>query len=105
MAKAASSKSWAYHGDNGGFYAYTAYDAQYTGQPYGPGDTVGCGVDFTTGKIWYTVNGEIVKGGFEKVTGRLFPVVGLSDKVKIKANFKGDFAWKEGETSVEGEGK
>jgi len=98
--RAASSKSWAYHGDNGGFYAHTSWEAQTYGSPYAPGDTIGCGVDFATGKIWFTTNGEKIDGGFEKVAGRLFPVVGLSDRVKIKANFTGDFVWKEGADSV-----
>lgn len=98
---AASSRSWAYHGDNGGFYSYVSSEPRYFGKGYGPGDVIGCGVDFETGKIWYTRDGTMIEYGFEKVHGRLFPVVGLSDKISLVANFGGDldarpFLWKDG---------
>lgn len=98
---AASSKSWAYHGDNGGFYSYVSFEAKCLGREFGPGDVIGCGVDFGTGKIWYTRNGMMIEHGFDKVHGRLFPVVGLSDKVTLVANFGVDldtrpFLWKDG---------
>ncbi|KAH6690215.1 hypothetical protein BKA61DRAFT_286666 [Leptodontidium sp. MPI-SDFR-AT-0119] len=97
---AASSKSWAYHGDNGGFYSYLSINEVFIGEPYGPGDTIGCGVDFATGKIWYTRNGEMIEEGFNNVMGRLFPVLGLCDKVKLETNFGIDlenkpFLWTE----------
>ncbi|KAH7400088.1 hypothetical protein BKA64DRAFT_707768 [Cadophora sp. MPI-SDFR-AT-0126] len=97
---AAASKSWAYHGDDGRFYCYLSHNSLHVGEPYGPGDVIGCGVDFGTGKIWYTRNGTLLSHGFDNVVGRLFPVVGLSDKVKLETNFGIDlenkpFLWKE----------
>ncbi|KAL8688974.1 MAG: hypothetical protein Q9218_005244 [Villophora microphyllina] len=84
--------SWAYHGDNGGFY--TSYKRKVgtsisQAEPYGFGDTVGCGVDFGEGTIYFTKNGKrIDEWVFKEVRGRLFPVLGLSDdKVEIIANF------------------
>jgi hypothetical protein len=140
MESAPSSKSWAYHGDDGGLFNYTGFHPQDNVEQYGPGDTIGCGVDFGTGKIWYTKNGKmigklgsiffltfffssdsesrgiktnherdlliscffIIDKGFERVMGRLFPVVGLKDKATLVANFGGDldsrpFVWKENE--------
>jgi hypothetical protein len=43
-----------------------------------------------------------IETGFERVMGRLFPVVGLKDKATLVANFGGDldskpFLWKENE--------
>ncbi|MAD85283.1 MAG: hypothetical protein CL912_20175 [Deltaproteobacteria bacterium] len=57
---AAASKSWAYHGDDGRFYCYLGHNSVHVGEPYGPGDVIGCGVDFGTGKIWYTRNGTLL---------------------------------------------
>jgi hypothetical protein len=42
----------------------------------------------------------VIEKGFERVMGRLFPVVGLKDKATLVANFGGDldsrpFVWKE----------
>ncbi|KAL8665296.1 MAG: hypothetical protein Q9202_002347 [Teloschistes flavicans] len=94
--------SWAYHGDNGGFY--TSYKRKVgtsisQAEPYGFGDTVGCGVDFGECTIFFTKNGKRIDDWvFEEVRGRLFPVLGLAlDKVEVLANFGTDpakpFRW------------
>jgi ankyrin repeat protein len=48
-----SGQSWVYHGDDGWFGA-SSYAVRVYGETYGPGDTVGCGVDLETRKIWFT---------------------------------------------------
>jgi ankyrin repeat protein len=45
-------RSWAYHGDDGGFFDGSSISPQPYGERYGPGDTIGCGVDLETRKIW-----------------------------------------------------
>jgi len=57
---------------------------------YGPGDVIGCGIDFEHGTIYYTKNGVMLPTAFEKVVGRLFPVIGMERdraRVSIRANF------------------
>ena len=34
---------------------------------YGPGDIVGCGVNFTDGTIFYTKNGTLLRKAFKKL--------------------------------------
>lgn len=54
-------QSWAYHGDDGfvGNSIAGYHDSmQKRGPIYGHGDTVGCGVDFDKGIIFWTLNGE-----------------------------------------------
>ncbi|KAL8820486.1 MAG: hypothetical protein Q9191_007508 [Dirinaria sp. TL-2023a] len=86
--------SWAYHGDDGCFYTprnKVTTPINNQAKPFGPGDTIGCGVDFGEGKIYYVKNGKQVEGPtFEGVRGRLFPVVGLSDKIEFVTNFGTD---------------
>lgn len=89
-----SGKSWAYHGRHGGLYCsepgiYVAQDL-----PYRIGHTVGCGVDLTTGTIWFTRDGKKIDSRFENVKGRLFPFLGLYDAVLLETNFAGPFLWK-----------
>ena len=50
-------ESWAYHGDDG-----RSFCCQHVGKSYGPtfstDDTIGCGVNFTTGTAFFTKNGN-----------------------------------------------
>lgn len=54
-------ESWAYHGDDGKSFIG---ESQGQGRPYGPtfgvGDTVGCGVNFSTGSAFFTKNGNFL---------------------------------------------
>jgi ankyrin repeat protein len=92
---APSARSWGYHGDNGGLYQSGNDQGTAVGfaQPYKAGDTVGAGVDLTTGKIYFKRNGERIESGFDGVQGRLFPLLGLVDRVELETNFRGP--WKE----------
>ncbi|KAK3360291.1 hypothetical protein B0T25DRAFT_126601 [Lasiosphaeria hispida] len=74
-------ESWGYHGDDGHCFA-----AQNVGKPYGPkfgpGDTVGCLVNFRLGHALFTKNGQDLGIAFRDVNfkdakGRLYPTVGL----------------------------
>jgi ankyrin repeat protein len=98
-----SGQSWAYHGDDGWFGA-GAGATQDFGEPYGPGDTVGCGVDLETRKVWFTKQGKKLDFEHEGVGGRLFPIIGHSDRVSLQTNFGGKkpFLW--AESNVDGEG-
>ena len=55
---APNSHSWAYHGDDGGFF--TSFKKRPLGNSklYGPGDTVGCGVNYEDSTIFCTLNGQ-----------------------------------------------
>lgn len=50
-------KSWGYHSDDGKIFFANSQGKPY-GPPFGPGDVVGCGVNFRTGVAFYTKNGE-----------------------------------------------
>ncbi|ELR18451.1 SPRY domain containing protein [Acanthamoeba castellanii str. Neff] len=69
--------SYGYHGDDG-----MAYHNQGSGIPFGPrfgtGDTVGCGLIYETGEVFFTKNGKFLGVGYSNAQGKeLFPSVGL----------------------------
>ncbi len=57
-SNAPNSHSWAYHADDGGFFSSLKSRAFGYSKPYGPGDTIGCGMNYDEGTIFFTRNGE-----------------------------------------------
>ncbi|KAJ3997898.1 SPRY-domain-containing protein [Lentinula boryana] len=81
--------SWGYHGDDGCSFA-----TERNGTPYGPtfglGDIVGCGVDFSTNRAFFTKNGTCLGPVFENVGKdvEIYPTVGLQHTGEaVKVNF------------------
>jgi hypothetical protein len=81
--------SWGYHGDDGSSFA-----AEKTGTPYGPqfgaGDVIGCGIDFSQNRAFYTKNGALLGSVFDNI-GKdcdIYPAVGLCHPGEsVRANF------------------
>ncbi|KAF2761902.1 hypothetical protein EJ05DRAFT_496790 [Pseudovirgaria hyperparasitica] len=105
--------AWGYHGDDGSLWPVVSGDKPHAGLHarghfignFGHADVVGCGIDFTNNKVFYTKNGELLRTlsqekppthyAFAEVTGRLYPVVGTSrQNLTIKVNFGGDLETK-----------
>ncbi|KIY66812.1 SPRY-domain-containing protein [Cylindrobasidium torrendii FP15055 ss-10] len=70
--------SWGYHGDDGRSFA-SERDGTLFGPTYGSGDIVGCGLDYTDGRVFFTKNGNLIGHVFSNVgrTLRVYPSVGL----------------------------
>ncbi|KAL8393432.1 hypothetical protein RB595_003271 [Gaeumannomyces hyphopodioides] len=88
----------AYHGDNGGIYEEHARTKYPTERLFGPGSTVGCGIDYHKGEYLFTLDGEVVARHSSKVIYRkLYPCIGHSDgAASVTVNFgASDFVWKE----------
>lgn len=49
------SDTWGYHGDDG--IIYHQNKAVLYSEKYTSGDTIGCGLNFETGKVFFTKNG------------------------------------------------
>lgn len=55
-------RTWSvgYHGDDGGLFEGKPYAKRYTGHTFGPGDTVGCGIDYSLEEYFFTRKGEVI---------------------------------------------
>ncbi|TFK40926.1 concanavalin A-like lectin/glucanase domain-containing protein [Crucibulum laeve] len=81
--------SWGYHGNDGYVSAGDKTGMPYS-QPFGVGDIVGCGIDFTTHKMFFTRNGTYLGPVFENVgkDTELYPSVSLQHHSEtIRVNF------------------
>ncbi|KAF9493903.1 SPRY-domain-containing protein [Pleurotus eryngii] len=81
--------SWGYHGSDGYCYA-----SEREGSPYGvqfqTGDFIGCGIDFTTRRMFFTRNGSWINDVFDNV-GKdcdIYPSVGMRiNSESVRVNF------------------
>jgi len=83
--------SYGYHGDDGGIFHSSGGMIKEFGPKYGPGDTVGCGIDYISKGIFYTLNGEFLGYAWKRLSDRiledgLFPVVGIDTNSPIRLN-------------------
>ncbi|CAI7655083.1 unnamed protein product [Penicillium pancosmium] len=84
-------ESWAYHGDDGkSFFGESQGQGRSYGPTYGVGDTVGCGVNFSTRSAFFTKNGVFLGTAFSGLPEiSLFPSVGMKRQppVCLRTNF------------------
>lgn len=86
--------SFGYHSDNGGLYHGSGHARQRT-ESFGPGDTVGMGVDYVTKTIFVTKNGRFLGSAYDVFTTEflatmdLYPVVGMDSKDTVHVNYGG----------------
>ncbi|KAL4743042.1 hypothetical protein BDV11DRAFT_202260 [Aspergillus similis] len=84
-------ESWAYHGDDGkSFFGENQGQGRQYGPTFGVNDTVGCGVNFSTGCAFFTKNGVFLGNAFKELRNlKVFPSVGVKKNppVHISANF------------------
>jgi len=88
-------QSFGYHGDDGGIFHSSGGMLKSYGPKFGPGDTVGCGIDYISKGIFYTLNGKFLGYAFKDIDSSvlqtdLYPVVGLDTNCPIHVNFGTD---------------
>ena len=84
--------SYGYHGDDGGIFHGQGDMLKLYGPAFGPGDTVGCGLEYSTRRIFFVKNGTFLGYAFdacpkEVVNDGLFPTVGIDTECPIFMNF------------------
>ncbi|KAL4878261.1 hypothetical protein BJY04DRAFT_209332 [Aspergillus karnatakaensis] len=84
-------ESWAYHGDDGkAFFGESQGQGRQYGPTFGVADTVGCGVNFSTGCAFFTKNGVFLGNAFRELRNfKVYPSVGMKRQppVHLSANF------------------
>jgi hypothetical protein len=94
IAKDDDTQSLGYHSD-GGFYHKGGSFPDF-GPPFGPGDTVGCGVHLCTLSMFFTLNGTIIgmpcviSDALRERGVPVFITVGLDSPARIRLNFGRD---------------
>ncbi|KAH9906687.1 SPRY domain-containing protein [Xylariomycetidae sp. FL2044] len=80
-------ESWGYHGDDGDAYSGHNVGKAYN-KPFGPGDVIGCGVNFRTGEAFFTRNSKYLDTAFRDIKGKLYPSIGMKKSGEhIRVNF------------------
>jgi len=90
------SASFGYHGDDGGIFHSRGEMIRIYGPKYGEGDTVGCGVNYENGGIFYTLNGNFLGYAWcdlflvQEGNTDLYPTVGVDSSCPLFMNFGND---------------
>lgn len=85
-------RSYGYHGDDGGIYHGSGEMNKRFGPTFGVGDTIGCGIDYHHRGIFYTKNGRFLGYAFENLSfwtlnNQWFPVIGMDTTCLVACNF------------------
>ena len=100
-------QSIGYHGDDGALFHGSGTGSRNFGPSFGAGDTVGCGIDYRAGLVFFTRNGQPVgtaQVGNEQLTGEWWGVVGLDSDAVVRVSTRGPFAFDVGKWEWETEG-
>jgi hypothetical protein len=81
--------SYGYHGDDGGLFHNGGDMIRRFGPSFGPGDIVGCGLDYLHGGIFFTLNGEFLGYGWTQLNldASFYPTIGVDTNSVLEANF------------------
>ena len=84
--------SFGYHGDDGGTFHNSGGMVEEFGPSFGPGDVVGCGIDYVERGIFFTLNGKFLGYGWKNLQtdillSDLYPVVGIDTNAIVECNF------------------
>lgn len=83
--------SYGYHGDDGAIFHGRGRQLATYGPSFGASDTVGCGIDYESRSIFFTLNGKYQGTAFSGVDlteGQvLYPTVGIDAAVNVTFNF------------------
>ena len=84
-----SKDSFGFHGDDGAIFHGRGRALKSFGPTFGPGDTVGCGLDIAKREIFYTLNGKMLGVAFSDIDPNLvlYPTVGIDANVVVRFNF------------------
>mmetsp|Transcript_37530 Transcript_37530/g.54901 ORF Transcript_37530/g.54901 Transcript_37530/m.54901 type:complete len:883 (+) Transcript_37530:543-3191(+) len=85
-------QSYGYHGDDGAFFHARKKMTHKHGPTFGVNDTVGCGIDYISKRIFYSWNGKFVGFAFSKLDDSilrrgLYPTVGVDTNCPLFVNF------------------
>jgi hypothetical protein len=85
------SRSFGYHGDDGGIFHSSGGMVERFGPTFGVGDTIGCGIDYVAQGIFFTLNGKFLGYGWKNIGveflhNDLYPVVGIDTNAPISLN-------------------
>jgi len=93
--------SYGYHGDDGAIFHSNGDMIRVYGPKYSVGDTVGCGVNYQNGGIFFTLNGDFLGYAWcnEKIIldgkANLYPTIGVDSSCPLACNFGNErpFVW------------
>ncbi|CAK9784459.1 SPRY-domain-containing protein [Cutaneotrichosporon oleaginosum] len=85
--------SWGWHADDGKTFEGRG-DGRDFSEPWNTGDVVGCGLDMTIGRAFFTRNGKLLGHAFSKMPPGLYPAVGMrNEEESVAINLTGPFRY------------